>query len=138
MGGWMHKPLQNGLSHHFCHIKRFPGRKVCLENDILFVCLPRNWTHLTQPLDVGFFRPFKIAWRNVLTNWKATHKQQSPKDKKDFPQLLATTLVEMEKKSIKNDLISSFQATGIVPLDPERVLCTILFTTAEIFSSTNT
>lgn len=124
------------------HAKRLPGRKVllgdnlsshftdsvitqCQENDIAFVCLPKNSTHLTQPLDVGFFRPFKTAWRSVLTNWKTTHKQQTSIDKKDFPQLLLSTLVEMEKKSnnaIKNDLISSFAATGIVPVDPERVL----------------
>lgn len=124
------------------HAKRLPGRKVllgdnlsshftdivltqCQENDIAFVCLPKNSTHLTQPLDVGFFRPFKNAWRKVLTNWKATHKQQTSIDKKDFPHLLASTLAEMENTSdnaIKNDLISSFQATGIIPIDPERVL----------------
>lgn len=139
------------------HAKRLPGRKVllgdnlsshftdtvitqCQENDIAFVCLPKNSTHLTQPLDVGFFRPFKIAWRDVLTNWKATHKQQTSIDKKDFPQLLASTLVEMEKKSdhaIKNDLISSFQATGIVPIDPERVLRKIPVNDEDIVGDVN-
>nr|CAH7753389.1 unnamed protein product [Callosobruchus chinensis] len=124
------------------HAKRLSGRKVllgdnlsshftdtvitqCQENNIDFVCLPKNSTHLTQPLDVGFFRAFKVAWRKVLTNWKTTHKQLTSLDKKDFPQLLATTLTEMENKSndaIKNNLISSFQATGIDPFDPERVL----------------
>lgn len=123
------------------HAKRLPGRKVLLgdnlsshftdsvlrrdeENKIAFVCLTKNSTHLTQPLDVGFFRPFKSAWRFVLTNRKAVHKLQTAIDKKDLPQLLASTLNEMEKKSknaIKKDLISSFQATSVVQIDPERV-----------------
>lgn len=124
------------------HAKRLPGRKVllgdnlsshftdtvlkqCQENDIAFVCLPKNSTHLTQPLDVGFFRPFKMAWRSVLLNWKKTHPQQGSIDKRDFPHLLASTLLEMNNKSenaIKKDLVASFQATGIEPFDPERVL----------------
>jgi len=31
------------------------------ENDIKFIFLPPNSTHLTQPLDVSCFRPIKIA-----------------------------------------------------------------------------
>ncbi|CAH2017331.1 unnamed protein product [Acanthoscelides obtectus] len=124
------------------HAKSLPGRKVligdnlsshftesvlrqCGENDVAFVCLPKCSTNLTQPLDVGFYRPFKIAWRSSLTKWKNTHLHQSTLDKKDFPSLLASTLVETNQKhnnAIKEDLISSFRATGIAPLDAERVL----------------
>ncbi|KAF7271514.1 hypothetical protein GWI33_015615 [Rhynchophorus ferrugineus] len=67
----------------------------------------------------------EIACRNVFTNWKATYKQQSSVSKIDFSQMFATTLIEMIKKSnnaIENDLISSFQATGIISIDPERIL----------------
>ncbi len=31
--------------------------KACEENNIIFILLPPNSTHLTQPLDVSFFRP---------------------------------------------------------------------------------
>lgn len=81
--------LNDNLSSHFTETVK----KQCQENDIAFVCLPRNSIHFIQPLDVEFFQPFKIAWRNVLTNWKATHKQQSSIDKKKFHncfQLLST------------------------------------------------
>lgn len=54
------------------------------------------------------------------------HKVSTSIDKKDFLHLLAATLTEMDKKAeegaIKKDLISSFKATGLVPLDPTRVL----------------
>ncbi|KAJ8956165.1 hypothetical protein NQ318_020716 [Aromia moschata] len=37
---------------------------------ISFVFLPSNSTHLTQPLDVTFFRLLKIVWRSILSSWK--------------------------------------------------------------------
>jgi len=65
------------------HAKRLPGKKVligdklsshiqqeviieCERSHISFVCFPKNSTHLTQSLDVGFFRPLKQAWRCTL------------------------------------------------------------------------
>ena len=73
----------------FPYLKKLPGKKVligdnlsshlslevisaCEENDISFIFLPPNSTHLCQPLDVSFFRPLKIAWRQILERWKKT------------------------------------------------------------------
>lgn len=44
--------------------------KLCRDNNIYFVCLPPNSTHLTQPLDVAFFRPMKAAWRKIFLHEK--------------------------------------------------------------------
>ena len=44
--------------------------RLCEENDVKFIALPPNSTHLLQPLDVAFFRPLKSHWRDVLMNWK--------------------------------------------------------------------
>ena len=41
----------------------------CLQNNIMFITLVPNSTHLTQPLDVAVFRPAKIHWRNILIRW---------------------------------------------------------------------
>lgn len=116
--------LGDNLSSHFTN----DVLRLCEENNIAFVCLPKNSTHLTQPLDVGFFRALKISWRSTLTKWKQSHVTCTSIDKKDFPHLLSTCLMEMDTKgergtnAIKQDLISSFRATGVVPFDPERVL----------------
>nr|CAI5824282.1 unnamed protein product [Callosobruchus analis] len=110
--------LEDNLSSHYTDTVI----KQCQENNMAFVCLPKNSIHLIQHLDVGFLRAFKVAWRKVLTNWKTTHKQLTSLDKKDFPQLLASTLIKI---AIKYNLISSFQATSVDPIDPERVLCKI-------------
>ncbi|CAH2008612.1 unnamed protein product [Acanthoscelides obtectus] len=54
----------------------------CEENDICFVLLPPNSTHLTQPLDVGVFRPINVKWRQVLKDWKAKNKGTIRKDRR--------------------------------------------------------
>nr|CAH7735048.1 unnamed protein product [Callosobruchus chinensis] len=42
--------------------------KLYEENDIKFICLPPNSSHLTQPLDLAYFRPLKIKWRQFSLN----------------------------------------------------------------------
>ena len=37
--------------------------KACKENSIAFIAPPPNSTHLTQPLDISYFHPLKVAWR---------------------------------------------------------------------------
>lgn len=95
--------------------------KSCTENDIQFVFLPKNSTHLCQPLDVAVFGPLKRVWREILTEWKRTHKGVVPKSV--FPSLLKK-LMEKSKEggSMSNNIVSGFRATGIIPFDPEQVL----------------
>lgn len=139
------------------HAKRLPGRKVligdnlsshldgdvikaCNENDISFVCLVPNSTHLCQPLDVGFFRPMKSAWRATLTEWKLQNLRLAGVPKDRFPGLLTQCLERMDKtklqssknrrplpgddepSAIRRNLINSFAATGIYPLNKFEVL----------------
>ena len=37
----------------------------CLEENIYFLCLLPNTTHLCQSLDVAVFRPAKSQWYNI-------------------------------------------------------------------------
>jgi len=62
---------------------------LCKMHNIKFIFLPTNSTHLTQPLDVAFFRPLKIYWRNIIEQWNkddGRNEVSIPKDR--FPQLL--------------------------------------------------
>jgi hypothetical protein len=44
--------------------------ELCEENNVRFIFLPENSTHLLQPLDVAVFGPMKRKWKEVLTAWK--------------------------------------------------------------------
>ncbi|XP_062530744.1 uncharacterized protein LOC134200891 [Bombyx mori] len=96
--------------------------KLCHEQNISFIFLPANSTHLTQPLDVAFFRPMKIAWRNVVLKWKKTDgKAQSTIPKGCFPRLLNKLMEELRNNS-KANIIAGFRKTGIYPINEEEVL----------------
>lgn len=93
----------------------------CEKNNIKFILLPPNSTHLCQPLDVAFFRPLKRGWRESLTNWKAKNRGCIPKT--EFPRILKKTLDKLgENNTSSQNLISGFKASGIFPLDSNKVL----------------
>ena len=92
----------------------------CKKNNIKFVLLPPNSTHYTQPLDVSFFRPLKIKWRETLNDWKEKNRGSMPKDK--FPRLLKKCIDDLGEEKVKKNLIRGFKAAGIVPLDRQQVL----------------
>ncbi|XP_022187493.2 uncharacterized protein LOC111046286 [Nilaparvata lugens] len=93
--------------------------RMCEENNIKFVLLPPNSTHICQPLDVAFFHPIKNAWRKVLGSWKEKNRGVLPKSV--FPSLLRET-IESIGLTCADNIRSGFRACGIVPLDSDRVL----------------
>ncbi|XP_063242751.1 jerky protein homolog-like isoform X1 [Bacillus rossius redtenbacheri] len=96
--------------------------RLCEENEILFVFLPPNSTHLTQPLDVSLFRPLKMSWRKVLEETKAKAQgKHKPFDKKYFPSLLKKTMNLMERE-LEHNIQAGFAKAGIFPLNRKRVL----------------
>lgn len=94
--------------------------KTCEENNIRFVCLPPNATHLTQPLDVTYYGPMKREWRKILTSWKEKNKSLTSLPKDQFPKLLKE-LVDFLYVEKKTNMISGFKKTGIIPLDRTKI-----------------
>ena len=92
--------------------------QLSIENNIRFVCLLPNATHLLQPLDVAVFRPLKIEWRRILENWRRESHIKGSIPKNQFPGLLA--LLQRQLKS--NNLRSGVKASGIFPFDREMVM----------------
>lgn len=121
------------------YCKKLPGRKVligdnlsshlsynvvkmCKENNISFIFLPGNSTHLTQPLDIAFFRPLKIHWRNILTTWKqGGGAKLATVPKNVFPTLLKKLLNQIDQTSVKN-LKNGFRKAGLYPINKQQVL----------------
>ena len=113
--------IGDNLSSHFSeHVLR-----TCANEDIRFVCLPPNATHLAQPLDVAFFRPLKMKWRKILSGWKMANVGRSTSMSKDqFPNMLNDLLTDIQPNVAKN-LKAGFTECGIVPLDRKKVLVKI-------------
>lgn len=97
--------------------------KLCEENNIHFVCLPPNSSHLTQPLDVAYFRPMKAKWRQIPIRWKQSEAGRNagclPKDQ--FPMLLRTVLDELKPK-MESNIKAGFKKSGIFPSDKDVIL----------------
>ena len=97
--------------------------KKCEETQIAFIALPPNSTHLTQPLDIAYFRPMKVAWRKILGQWKETGNGRNAAglSKDQFPRLLKCLMDRLSANGAGN-LQSGFRKAGIYPTDAQQVL----------------
>lgn len=118
-GSGKHVIIGDNLSSHIS----IAVLEACQQNNIAFVSLPPNATHLAQPLDVAFFRPMKIAWRQIISEWKEKGKGRRlpsiPKD--EFPRLLNSLMTKLKARGSEN-LKAGFRKTGIYPLDKTQIL----------------
>lgn len=111
--------IGNNLSSHLS----LKVVKLCEEN-LCFVFLPPNSSHLIQPLDVAYFRPLEAKWRKVLLKWKQSDADAKtaiclPKDQ--FPMLLKEVLEELNSKA-ESKLKAGFKKFGICPVNREEIL----------------
>lgn len=112
--------IGDNLSSHFTK----EVLQLCKRNNIDFVCLPPNATHLCQPLDVSFFGPMKNYWKQILVDWKKSNPKTSAVEKSLFPRLLKK-LIDKITLTARQNAISGFSACGIYPLSKEKLLAKI-------------
>jgi hypothetical protein len=104
------------IDGHESH-KSLEFQNLCEESKIIALCMPPHTSHILQPLDVGCFAPLKQAYKKEIRGLADSHINHV--DKKAF---LATFLEVYDRVISKSNILSSFRATGLVPLDPEVVL----------------
>lgn len=106
-------PVLIYMDNHSSHIT-IPVVEFCRANNIEIIGLPPNSSHITQPLDVSFFHPFKETWKKIVPKWK--NDQQVMKLKKDhFPLVLKIALDSMQNE--EQIIKSGFKRCGLVPFD---------------------
>jgi hypothetical protein len=89
----------------------------CTENKIITLCMPPHTSHLLQPLDVGCFSPLKAAYGHEVS--ELARQGVFHVDKLDFLWIYnKIRLTALSDQNIK----AGFQATGLIPFNPERVL----------------
>ena len=92
-------------------------QNLCEESKIIALCMPPHASHILQPLDVGCFAPLKQAYKKEIKSLADSYITHV--DKKAF---LATFQPVYNKAISKSNILLSFRATGLVPLNPEAVL----------------
>jgi hypothetical protein len=92
----------------------------CTENKIVTLCMPAHTSHLLQPLDVSCFSPLKRAYGQGVQ--ELARQGVHHIDKLDFLSLYTRArALALTEQTIK----SGFQATGLIPADPSRVLSSL-------------
>jgi hypothetical protein len=113
------------LDNHTTHIF-FPAIKHLKENGVTMITLPPNTTGLLCPLDVSFFRPFKSAFADAVSDIREftgslTLSQIIACCKKAFDRVAAVTHIQSEDRYEAN-IISGFRKCGFYPLDRNQPL----------------
>jgi hypothetical protein len=104
------------IDGHESH-KSLAFQDLCEENKIITLCMPPHSSHILQPLDVGCFAPLKRAYGREIRGLANSHIDYI--DKKAF---LASFKEVYNGSFSKENIQSSFRATGLVPHSPEVVL----------------
>ena len=91
--------------------------QICAENNIIPICMPAHSSHLLQPLDIGCFAVLKRSYGSLVDQKMRLGINHI--DKLDFLAAYPQARYDAFKEgSVQN----SFQAAGLVPFDPTRVL----------------
>jgi hypothetical protein len=91
--------------------------RICAENDIIPLCMPSHSSHILQPLDVGCFAVLKRAYSRFVSD--LTRVGYNHIDKFDFLDDYQRARLEAFQSNI---IQNSFVATGLNPVNAERVL----------------
>ena len=105
--------ILDGFGSHFT----YEFWRYAEEKKIALFVLPPHSTHLTQPLDVGCFQPFKHYHSEAVDN--AVRLGNSDFDRLDF---LAAFNWMRNQTFTTRTIQSAFRKTGFWPYDPEIVL----------------
>ena len=83
--------------------------EACKTNNILFICLLPNSTHLCQPLDVAVFRALKVEWKDILNTWCHKSKSKANLPKTVFPGFIYFKFLKTVSFTSYSKSISSFE-----------------------------
>lgn len=97
---------------HASHID-LETSKFCKDNGILLYCLPPHSSHITQPLDVGFFSPLKKSWSKSVMDYNSEHPGVTV-DKYSFAPVFRKAYLATVKPMT---IINAFRSSGIYPPD---------------------
>ena len=87
--------------------------RLCKDNGILLYCLPAHTSHITQPLDVGLFKPLKVNWVHAVDAFRVAHVGQVM-TKQVFNHMFKQAWIDTIKV---HTIVNVFAASGVHPAD---------------------
>lgn len=110
------RPVLLLVDGHTTHID-LETSKFCKENGILLYCLLAHSSHITQPLDVGFFGALKTNWKKACDKFKISNMGSSV-TKETFSSVFNTAWTSTVKMST---IVNSFARAGIYPINRNAI-----------------
>lgn len=95
----------------------------CTANKIITLCMPTHTSHLLQPLDVSCYSPLKRLYGQEVQELARQGIYHTGKEDS-----LAVYIKVRVFVFIDQNITSGFQATGLIPYDPQRVLWSLTVT----------
>jgi hypothetical protein len=114
--GWRILVYDGHQSHITASVIRF-----CIKHRIALLCLPAHSTHILQPLDLKLFSPLQTVYQKELKA-KSRFQIQYHVDKVEFLEILQNA---RDKAFTTKNILSSWEAAGLSPFNPEVVLKTL-------------
>ena len=109
-----------------CHSTQKVKTQLQQSNSIV-VYVPPGCTKVVQPADVSWNAPFKVAYRDLYSQWMAEGEQErTPAGNMRAPSkpLMVQWVVRAWEAITKETIVRSFEACGITTSDPDRIHCT--------------
>ena len=108
--------------------------EVARENNIFFLAFPPHTTHILCPLDVGIFSPFKRAYNKYCTQFMS----ESPENTINKSTICNLITKAYQSTFTRTNIVSSFEATGLFPLNPSAIKPSSFTPSASYPSATST
>lgn len=109
-------PVLLYVDNHASHVN-LQLLKFCKEKEIEIIALYPNSTHIIQPLDVAFFHPLKVKYKEAVVQYKLQNEIL------DFKKYMVAPALQMaiDSMDFRDGIIHGFKTSGLYPLDPNAV-----------------
>ena len=94
------------------------------QSNSIVVYVPPGCTKVVQPADVSWNAPFKVAYRDLYSQWMAEgERERTPAGNMRAPSkpLMVQWVVRVWEAITKETIVRSFEACGITTSDPDRM-----------------
>ena len=111
-GGYRMLVLDGHESHQSVDFESY-----CKDHNIIPLCLPPHSSHITQPLDVGFFSVLKRAYGHEISTFIRAHINHITK-----VEFLLAFHAAYDRSMTKENIAGGFRGAGLIPFDPQAVI----------------